>query len=212
MANSKDRDFSKNIPVQWEPLPNMQYDILYMDPPWAYEQCLSSQVGIDEFGKPVLSYSAAQYQYPTLSIEELKTLDVPSICKPDCLLFMWMTGPLIQPAIELGNHWGFSFKTFAYVWNKIHPCMGNYTMSQCEYVGVFKKGKIPQPRGARNEMQYIEKNRGEHSSKPIEVLRSIERMFPDPLSRIELFARVKVKSWDAWGHGVQGKEKDFGLF
>lgn len=37
----------------------------------------------------------------------------------DCLLFMWTTGPQMANAIELGEAWGFEYKTIAFVWDKM---------------------------------------------------------------------------------------------
>jgi N6-adenosine-specific RNA methylase IME4 len=67
---------------------------------------------------------------------------------------------------------------------------------------VFKKGKIPQPRGARNIQQLVKSPRGKHSEKPIEVLKNIEKMFPTQ-EKIELFARHKPEGWDVWGLDVR---------
>jgi N6-adenosine-specific RNA methylase IME4 len=39
---------------------------------------------------------------------------------------------------------------------------------------------------------------GEHSKKPDEVRDRIVQLFGDP-PRIELFARLRVQGWDAWG-------------
>jgi N6-adenosine-specific RNA methylase IME4 len=41
----------------------------------------------------------------------------------------------------------------------------------------------------------------EHSRKPDEVNRRIDRLYPDA-SKIELFARSKWPNWDAWGNQV----------
>ena len=71
-------------------------------------------------------------------------------------------------------------------------------MSQCELCLVFKRGKIPEPRGARNVKQYVEAERGRHSTKPEEVRRRISDMFPTQ-KKIELFARVSAEGWEAWG-------------
>ena len=68
-------------------------------------------------------------------------------------------------------------------------------------VGVvlaFKKGKFPQPRGARNVRQFIQVHRGEHSVKPVEVIDGITKMFPEQ-EKIELFARNNYIGWDNWG-------------
>ena len=71
-------------------------------------------------------------------------------------------------------------------------------MSQCELCLVFKHGKIPAPRGARNVRQLVSEPRGRHSAKPEEVRRRIEAMFPTQ-RKIELFARAPATGWTAWG-------------
>jgi len=63
---------------------------------------------------------------------------------------------------------------------------------------VFKRGRIPKPRGARNVKQLVRSPRKEHSEKPTEVIQAIEKMFPHH-ERIELFARRKAEGWSAWG-------------
>ncbi|MDE2802344.1 MAG: MT-A70 family methyltransferase, partial [Chloroflexota bacterium] len=73
-----------------------------------------------------------------------------------------------------------------------------YTLSQCELCLVFKRGRIPFPRGSRNERQLITARRGHHSAKPEEARRRIERMFPRQ-AKIELFARRRAPGWEAWG-------------
>ena len=75
-------------------------------------------------------------------------------------------------------------------------------MSYCELCLVFKRGRIPQPRGARNIKQLIRVPRGTHSEKPLEVMQAIEQMFPTQ-DRIELFARKKPIGWDVWGLDVR---------
>jgi len=75
---------------------------------------------------------------------------------------------------------------------------GRYTLSQTEFVLAFKKGKFPQPRGARNVRQLITVHRSEHSVKPINVIDGITKMFPTQ-EKIELFARNNYVGWDNWG-------------
>ena len=73
-------------------------------------------------------------------------------------------------------------------------------MSQCEICIIGKKGKIPQPRGARNIRQLVTELRGKHSAKPHQVRERIEAMFPSQ-TKVELFARQKVSGWDR--HGLE---------
>ena len=174
------------------PFPNKKYSIIYADPPWDYKgQLQHTGSGGNESG-------GAIRHYPTVPVSEMKTWDVASITEEDCLLFMWSSSPHLDQAIQLGKAWGFRWATVAFVWDKQRPNPGFYTMSQCELCLVFRRGKIPQPRGARNMRQLVQVKRTRHSEKPDAVRERIEKMFPQQ-SKIELFARKRYPDWDAWG-------------
>ena len=132
----------------------------------------------------------------------MKTWDIASISEEDCLLFMWSSSPHLDQAIQLGKAWGFQWATVAFVWDKQRPNPGFYTMSQCELCLVFRRGRIPQPRGARNMRQLVQVKRTRHSEKPDVVRERIEKMFPQQ-RKIELFARKRYQGWDAWGLEVR---------
>lgn len=167
-----------------------KFDIIYADPPWNYR-------GQGMFGAKHESTGDADDQYPTMTLKELKKIVVPSA--NNALLFMWTSSPHLDQAIELGKSWGFDYKTIAFVWDKQIPVPGFYTMSQIEICLVFKKGKIPKPRGARNVRQFISEKRREHSRKPDVVRDRIHRMFPTQ-KKLEMFARVAKKGWSVWGN------------
>ena len=174
------------------PFPNKKYSIIYADPPWDYKgQLQHTGTGGKESG-------GAIRHYPTVPVSEMKTWDVASISEEDCLLFMWSSSPHLDQAIQLGKAWGFRWATVAFVWDKQRPNPGFYTMSQCELCLVFRRGKIPKPRGARNIRQLVQVKRTRHSEKPDAVRERIEKMFPQQ-SKIELFARKRYPDWDAWG-------------
>lgn len=183
-------------------LPNKTYDIIYADPPWDYGgkmQYDKSSIKSENIGfEKDIFISAANFQYPTLKLSELKKLQVHSISANDCLLFMWTTGPQLANSIELGNAWGFAYKTIAFVWDKQVHNPGRYTLSQTEFVLVFKKGRFPTPRGSRNIRQLVSVHRGKHSEKPEIVIDGISKMFPSQ-NKIELFARKNYYGWDNWG-------------
>lgn len=173
-------------------LPARRFSIIYADPPWDYRgQLQHAGVGSGDTG-------GAVHHYPTVKLSDLKKLSVPSIAAEDCLLFMWATNPHLDQAVELGKSWGFKWATVAFVWDKVRVNPGFYTLSQCELCLVFKKGRIPKPRGARNVRQMLRSERGPHSQKPEEVRRRIEEMFPSQ-SKIELFARTSAAGWSSWG-------------
>lgn len=183
-------------------LPEKRYQVIYADPPWDYGGKVQYDKTIIKdknagFKKKIF-LSSAEFKYPTVKLKQLKKLDVPSITADDCLLFMWTTGTQMANSIELGKAWGFEYKTIAFVWDKMVHNPGRYTLSQTEFVLAFKKGKFPQPRGARNIRQMIKVHRGEHSVKPLEVIDGITKMFPLQ-EKIELFARNNYVGWDNWG-------------
>lgn len=205
-AEQKRRTVRNDLPEFYPDLPEEKYDIIYADPPWDYGgkmQFDKSSKGIEKINiDKNIFISSANFKYPTVKTKELMKIPIYKIAAKDCLLFMWVTNPHLAQGIDLGESWGFDYKTVAFVWDKMNHNPGQYTLSYCELCLVFKRGKIPTPRGARNVKQLVRVPRGEHSEKPIEVLKGIEEMFPTQ-KKIELFARNKPKGWDVWGLDVR---------
>lgn len=174
------------------PFPSSLYSILYVDPPWKY----GSRVLL---GNKV-TRGTAYFHYPCMSHRELAALPVRELAEPDCLMFMWTTSPMMGDAIALGKQWGFQYMAVAFVWHKERKMVGAYAMSSCEFCLVFKRGRIPSPRGGMSELQFLSEIErcGRHSAKPAEVRARIERMFPGH-NKLELFARERFEGWDAWG-------------
>lgn len=200
------RTVRNDLPELYPDLPEKKYSIIYCDPPWDY----GGKMQFDKSGKKQFNnnwekdifISAANFKYPTVKTKDLKKIPLLEIAEEDCLLFMWVTNPHLAQGVSLGESWGFEYKTVAFVWDKMVHNPGQYTMSYCELCLVFKKGRIPKPRGARNIKQLVRVPRGKHSEKPSEVRKAIEKMFPSQ-TRIELFAREKPKGWDVWGLDVR---------
>lgn len=179
-------------------LPKKKYSIIYCDPPWDYK-------GQTQHTK-IKQSGGAKNHYPTVTVDMMKQWPIYKIAKDDCLLFMWTSSPHLDQAIELGKAWGFEWATVAFVWEKQKPNPGFYTMSSVELCLVLKRGKIPSPRGTRNERQFLSEKRTKHSEKPGEIRDRIKRMFPKQ-KKIELFARKQSKGWDVWGNDSNIKKK-----
>lgn len=208
--NEKQKNLTKKneLPSFYPPFPDKKYDIIYADPPWDYGGKLQydkSSKGVDslDINKDIF-ISSASFKYPTLKLKQLKDMPVDKFSKDDCLLFMWVTSPHLEQGLELGKSWGFSYRTIAFIWDKMVHNPSQYTMSYCELCLVFKKGRIPKPRGTRNEKQLLSVPRMEHSKKPSEVRDAIGRMFPTQ-DKLELFARQSSSGWETWGLEVPEK-------
>ena len=180
-----------------------RFAIVYADPPWRYER----KEGLYHVGDDGLivesSRSQATRHYPTVETGELADLPVADILEDDALLFMWTVSTHLPDALALAPKWGFeSFSTVGFVWDKHLSTVGFYNLPQCEIVLIFKHGRIPRPRGARNVKQFLSQRRTAHSRKPHEIRQRIERMFPTQ-SKIELFHRgAPLPGWTAWGNEV----------
>ena len=163
------------------------YDLLYIDPPWSY-------------GNTATRGSACRH-YPTMSLQEIKDLYIPA--KKDSIMFLWATSALLPPAIEVMQHWDFTYKN-CIIWDKQLIGLGNYVRNQHEHLLIGIKGKFPCPAPADRLSSIIREKRTKHSKKPEKAYELIERMYPQS-SKIEMFARNRRTGWDAFGNEIEGQ-------
>lgn len=165
-----------------------RYPVIYLDPPWRYEHAESESRAIEN-------------HYPTMSLDEIKAMDMSKVAFDDCIMFMWATSPKLAEAFEVLNAWGFSYRTCA-VWDKQKIGMGYYFRQQHELLLVAVKGQPPTPAPANRPSSVFSYVRGEHSSKPHEVYEVIEAMYPT-LPKLEMFCRTPRIGWGVWGNQSQ---------
>ena len=176
-----------------------KYGAILADPPWPFATR-------SEKGKG----RSPDQHYPTMTIPELKRMPVGDLAARDAVLFMWVTWPTMPRALELIEAWGFRYKTCAFAWMKADPHrlfadeftpvagLGYWTRSNSEVCLLATRGR---PKRRKMDVrQGIISPRREHSRKPDEIYGRIERLVDGPY--IELFARQRVKGWDAWGNEV----------
>ncbi|HEX6968281.1 MAG TPA: MT-A70 family methyltransferase [Micromonosporaceae bacterium] len=159
------------------------FPVLYADPPWRYEYAESSTRKVEN-------------QYPTMSLDEIKALEVPAA--NDAVLFLWVTSPKLPEGLEVMQAWGFEYRTNM-VWVKDRIGMGYYARQQHELLLIGKRGNLPVPDPEDRPSSVITASRGEHSAKPDQVYDLIERMYP-LRERCELFQRRPRDGWVGWGN------------
>lgn len=71
-----------------------KYKVIYADLPWTYKTWSKSSWG-----------GLAATHYPTMSIDEIKSLPVKNIADKDCALFMWITFPMLREAWSVMDAW-----------------------------------------------------------------------------------------------------------
>lgn len=162
-----------------------RYPVIYLDPPWRYEHAESESRAIEN-------------QYPTMSLDEIKEMDISKVAFDDCVMFMWATSPKLHEAFQVLDAWGFSYRTCA-VWDKQKIGMGYYFRQQHELLLIAVKGQPPTPAPADRPSSVFSYPRGQHSAKPHEVYEIIEAMYPT-LPKLEMFCRTPRDGWGVWGN------------
>lgn len=178
------------------------YGLIEADPAWGW---------MSFAGKASAPHRTAEAPYPVMSLDEMKAMPVADLAARDCVLNMWVIGSHLDQALELGRHWGFTFKSDGFVWVKtgkndpaVRPIgMGKWVRKQVEYSLLFSRGRPS--RGDAAVRQLIETGdnviyapRREHSRKPDERYERIERLVEGPY--VELFARTSRPGWAVWGN------------
>jgi N6-adenosine-specific RNA methylase IME4 len=122
----------------------------------------------------------------------------------------WRVWPELPGALEVNKACGFEYKSVGFVWVKttknaqlinvdgdgLHWGMGYATRANTEVCLLATHG-WPW-RLAADLHQVVLAPVGEHSAKPGEVARRIERLYPGPY--LELFARRPREGWTCWGN------------
>lgn len=184
----------------FDTLTPLKYGAILADPPWAY--LMRSEKGYEK---------SPEAHYETMSLDRLKNLPVRDLAGRDCLLFLWSTWPHARQAMDVLEAWGFTYVTGgAWIkrtknWNLAFGT-GYVQRSASE---PYLIGKIGQPKivskSERNVIDAplvdnkIEALRREHSRKPDQMRKMIERLVPWAVT-CELFARQPWDDNDVWGN------------
>ncbi len=169
------------------PIPEDLFDIIYADPPWQYEHSETKSRDVEN-------------QYPTMSLDEIKTLIIPSA--DNAVLFLWATAPKLEEAIDVINSWGFKYRTCA-IWDKEIIGMGYWFRGQHELLLLGIKGEVLTPESNIRESSVYKEKRTEHSKKPDHYYQLIESYFPNR-KYLELFARNQYnEKWSVWGNQIE---------
>jgi N6-adenosine-specific RNA methylase IME4 len=209
----------------------VRYSILLADPPWQYNdrKAVRKDGDVARFG------IGASGRYHTEPTDQIANIPASDLALPDAQLYMWATWPFLPGALWLMEQWGFEYKTCAFVWVKANKgrwkasgeqltCqmedvgieqflewmffygVGNYTASNTEFVLLGARGQFMKPvKKASQVIVCPGWNGGEHSRKPEEVHRRVEKMYPDE-SYAELFARRERPGWLCLGDELDGMD------
>lgn len=179
---------------------NPPYGVILADPPWSFKSW--SDKGRNRAPDAMVRQKGlAERHYKTMEMADVADLPVPDLAAKDSVLLLWTVDCMIPQALEIGQHWGFTFKTVAFTWIKrtktdsFHIGLGYWTRGNPEQCLLFTRGSPK--RQSASVRQLIDAPRREHSRKPDEQYGRIETLLPGPY--LELFARTERPGWDSWG-------------
>ena len=178
----------------------MKFNILYVDPPWAYKVYSRKGQG-----------RSAENHYHTMNIEDIYDLDIASIAAEDSILFLWVTFPCLEQGFETIRRWGFQYKTLGFCWVK--RCkkqtekwfwgLGFWTRANPELCLIATKGHPK--RFSKGVHCVVDTPVEAHSKKPDIVRERIVELAGN-LPRVELFARQSYPGWVCVGNEIDGMD------
>ena len=167
------------------------FTVLYADPPTHFDTFTPG------------SFRGPQQHYPTLPWPDIESFTiygkhVSEVAHKDAVLFLWSTTSNIPMALDVMEAWGFTFKASA-AWDKDKIGTGLIFRNMHEVILFGDRGKMPGPVYVPPSL--FRYPRGEHSAKPPEIRKEIERMYPDydAATRLEIFSRDDAPGWTHFG-------------
>ncbi|MCB1423211.1 MAG: DNA methyltransferase [Nitratireductor sp.] len=178
------------------PIPNIplyHFDFVMADNPWRFKHYSSKGEA-----------KGATKHYRVMTLEEIKRLPVQHLCQKDCLLWLWVTNPMLPQGLEVMDAWGFKYSTHG-VWRKItkHGKLGfGYGYRLRSSHETFLIGTRGKPKSTRGIRSCFDGPLREHSRKPDEAYDVAEAMMPKA-TRLDLFSRQERPGWTAFGDEIE---------
>lgn len=177
------------------------FRIIHCDPPWRFKSNSESDPGRNPMR-----------HYECMNLADLCDLPVRHVAAHEALLALWVPTPLLVVGKHLGiiKEWGFKPSGFGFVWIKtnsgtvegqpitdkdLFTGLGFTTRKNCEVVVFANRGRSVRKDAGVHEI--IMAPAREHSRKPDEVYRRLERYADGPY--LDMFGRQSRPGWTVWG-------------
>ena len=172
---------------------NPAFGTVLADPPWRFA---------NRTGKMAPEHRRLR-RYPTLTVQDIKTLPLHALVLPESHLYLWVPNALLQEGLDVMRSWGFTYKTNI-VWYKVRRDggpdrrgVGFYFRNVTEMILFGVRGRLRTLSPGRRQANIIVSRKREHSRKPDDLYDLIEHCSPGPY--LELFARHHRQGWCQWG-------------
>lgn len=172
-----------------------KFSTVLADPPWRFQ---------NRTGKMAPEHRRLS-RYGTMSMDDIMALPVDQVARPKAHLYLWVPNALVQEGLDVMKAWGFTYKSNI-IWYKTRKDggpdgrgVGFYFRNVTEIILFGIRGANNRTLDAgRRQTNIIVSRKREHSRKPDEQYRIIERCSPS--AYLELFARHERDGWTQWGN------------
>lgn len=161
---------------------NKRFATLLLDPPW----------DIGQRGK----YGAINH-YNLMDLNQIKAMPIKDLAEENRHCWLWVTNNTLRYGFDVLETWGFTPRS-VFTWIKLRMGLGVYLRNCTEHILLGSRGNAPVR--CRNQINFGVFPVQDHSHKPEEVHKIIERVSPPDY--LELFARRRQPGWDVWGNEV----------
>lgn len=163
--------------------PKQLYDVIVVDPPWPFE----------------IEYDPENWRgpppYPTLTIDEIKNLQLPSA--ENSIIWLWTTNRFLHDAYHILESWGYEPKTIL-TWVKTRNFgVGVWLRGQSEHCIFAVKGQVKDNIELTNQSTVLFAENTVHSEKPDEFYELVDKLCLG--WKLDYFGRKKREGWDVYG-------------
>ncbi len=173
------------------------YDFLMVDPPWRFENYSAKGEA-----------KSANAHYDTMTLDEIKALPVGQLARPDAVIMLWISAPLlldkdnpgVSPVGEILQAWGFRYGSVGGWVKKTINDKNSWGTGYVVRSGMelFLLGVTGSPEHSKGCLNHFDGLRREHSRKPESAYDWVERYMPGK-RYCDLFSRQNREDWDSWG-------------
>ena len=163
-----------------------KYGAILIDPPTNFEQ--------------KGNYGAIKH-YKLMDFDEIASMPVTDLLADNGHIWIWSTAAALPHTFELLKKWNLKYRSM-FVWVKPRMGLGVFLRNAAEYVIMSSKNGEKAPIQFKSQMNWGFFPLQDHSHKPEEFHKIVERCSPGPVY-LELFARRKYPGWDVWGNEVE---------
>lgn len=175
---------------QFGPLQMFGYDLLVVDPPWDFENYSDAGTG-----------KGADPHYDVLPIDKIKAFRMGDLARGDCLMLLWATGCMLPQCMDAMRAWGFTYKS-EIIWRKVTR-NGKLRMGTGYRVRTMHEPILVGTMGNPLHKPFpsiIDGIAREHSRKPDEFYRMVDRYAGRLSFRADVFCRQSRPGWASFGN------------